>query len=87
MNKLNSIISDVIGGMIPQQQTSDSNSICVLKKAAIQFLVVNKKLTCPIQIQQIEQINNQTDLELFLQQFALSSDDLLNIYRSSYGAI
>lgn len=86
MDKLNGIISSVIGSMIPEPNVQH-NSICSLKKAAVRFLVINKKLTCPLQIQQIEQINNQTDLELFLQQFTLSTEDMLNIYRSTYGTI
>ena len=86
MDKLNGIISSVIGGMIPDQPVQQ-NSICSLKKAAVKFLVTSKRLTCPLQIQQIEQIDNQTDLEFFLQQFTLSTEDMLNIYRSSYGTV
>lgn len=86
MHKLNDIISDVIGGMIPSQE-SESCEICTLKQSAVNFLVTQKKLSCPLQIQQIKQIDNQTDLELFLQQFTLSTEELLNIYRSSYGTI
>lgn len=86
MDRVNSIISDVIGSMITPP-VEDQNNICALKKSTIQFLIINKKLTCPIQIQQIEQIDNQTDLEMFLQQLALSTEDILNIYRGSYGTI
>ena len=87
MNKLNDMISDIFSGMIPTETQHDGSGICNLKKAAVNFLVIHKKLTCGAQIHQLQQIDNQTDLELFIQQFNLSTEEILNIYRNSYGTI
>jgi hypothetical protein len=84
MNRVNDIISSVLTTMSPTQSVSPGNNLCCLKKAARNFLISNKRINCPIKLKQLNSIDTQDNLELYLQQFALSDSELLDIYRSSY---
>lgn len=85
MNKLNNLVSDSFAVMIPNDVHGDSGaSICKLKQSAIRFLVTNKKINSNMDIQQFKCIQTVEQLEMFLQQYALSNDELLSIYRACF---
>ena len=85
MSKLEQLISDTFAIMIPQtQEVEADNNICTLKKCAIRYLVNQKKLTDKIELLRFKQIQTAEQLEMFLQQYALTDGDLLSIYRDCF---
>ncbi len=85
MGKLEQLISDTFAIMIPQQvEPAADNNICTLKKCAIRYLVNQKKLTDKIELIRFKQIQTAEQLEMFLQQYALTDSDLLSIYRDCF---
>ena len=78
MDKLNTLISDSFAVMIPNDVHGDSDaSLCKLKQSAIRFLVTNKKINSNMDIQSFKCIQTVEQLEMFLQQYALSNDEVL----------
>ena len=85
MDKLNNIVSDSFAVMIPNDVGDDNDaSLCKLKQSAIRFLVTNKKINSSMDIQSFKCIQTIEQLEIFLQQYALSNEDLLSIYRACF---
>ena len=85
MGKLEQLISDTFAIMIPQSvEPVADNNICGLKKCAIKYLVNQKKLTDKIELIRFKQIQTAEQLEMFLQQYALTDSDLLSIYRDCF---
>ena len=85
MDKLNTLISDSFAVMIPNDVHGDSDaSLCKLKQSAIRFLVTNKKINSNMDIQSFKCIQTVEQLEMFLQQYALSNDEVLSIYRACF---
>jgi len=85
MSKLEQLISDTFAIMIPQaQEVEADNNICNLKRCAIRYLVNQKKITDKIELLRFKQIQTAEQLEMFLQQYALTDSDLLSIYRDCF---
>jgi hypothetical protein len=85
MTKLEKIISETFAVMVSQGQQSESdNNICGLKRSAVKHLVSQKKITDKMELSRFNQIQTGEQLEMFLQQYAITDNDLLSIYRDFF---
>lgn len=85
MSKLENMINETFAVMISRDQpVKPDNNICGLKRSAVKHLVSQKKITDRVEMARFNQIQTGEQLEMFLQQYAVTDDDLLSIYRNFF---
>ena len=85
MSKLENMIDETFAVMISRDEAvKPDDNICGLKRSAVKHLVSQKKLTDRVELDRFNQIQTGEQLEMFLQQYAVTDSDLLSIYRNFF---
>ena len=85
MSRFEKILFETFAIMVSQdQQVEPDENICGLKRSAMKHLINQKKITDKIEVSRFNQIQTGEQLEMFLQQYAITDHDLLSIYRDFF---